>query len=148
MGWKSDMRQSRHKILLPMTGMIAAVLTLTACVSDGTQPPLASATNLQETAAAQAALPPNFRTLVAEYIRSHYSYPIQDAKITAPYQRWGGLLRGGTMNCVCVAIDRNNALGIVVTDHRVFIYENGKVQEVLAGTESCNSLSAFPELKA
>jgi|ERR1700704_4063127 hypothetical protein len=86
------MWQSRCKVLLSLSGMIVSALTLAACASDATYTPLlASATNQEETVAAQAALPPNFRTLVAEYIRRSSSYPIQDAKITPPYQRWGGL---------------------------------------------------------
>ena|SRR5882757_199280 len=143
------MWQSRCKVLLSLSGMIVSALTLAACASDATHTPLlASATNQEETVAAQAALPPNFRTLVAEYIRRSSSYPIQGAKITPPYQRWGGLVRGGTMSCVCVAIYRNNPLGMLVTDHRVFTFENGKVHEILIGTELCNDLSTFQELKA
>jgi hypothetical protein len=143
------MSQSWRKALLSLSSMVVGACTLTACASDAMHTPLiASATsNPEEAAAAQAALPPNFRTLVAEYVRSHPTYPIRDAKITPPYQRWGGLLRGGTMNCVCVAIYRDNPLGILVRDNRVFTFENGKVQEILLGTEPCSDLSTFQELK-
>jgi uncharacterized lipoprotein YmbA len=53
------MWQSRCKVLLALSGMIGCALTLAACASDATHTPLLeSATNREETAAAQAALPP------------------------------------------------------------------------------------------
>jgi hypothetical protein len=94
-------------------------------------------------------MPGNYRTLVAEEIRAHYRYRnlMRDAKITTPYERYGGLFRGGTMPAVCVALYRDNPFGILVRDTLVFAYEDGKMRNILLGTESCSDLSEFTELK-
>lgn len=86
---------------------------------------------------------------MAEQIRAFYRYRhvLRDAKITPPYQRYGGLLRGGTMPAVCVALYRANAFGIVVRDNLVFAYRDGEMRSILLGTESCSDLSDFTELK-
>ena len=42
-----------------------------------------------------ARLPVNYRQLMAQYIQAHNRYVIRDAMISRPYERWGGLLRGG-----------------------------------------------------
>lgn len=103
----------------------------------------------RETAAVAAEMPRNYRSLVAEQIRAFYRYRhvLRDAKITPPYQRYGGLLRGGTMPAVCVALYRANAFGIVVRDNLVFAYRDGEMLSILLGTESCSDLSDFTELK-
>lgn len=94
-------------------------------------------------------MPANYRTLVAEQIRAFYRYRnlMRDAKITPPYERYGGLLRGGTMPAVCVALYRNNPFGILVRDNLVFAYEDGEMRSILLGTEPCSDLSEFTELK-
>lgn len=73
---------------------------------------------------------------MVEPIRAHYRYRnlMRDAKITPPYERYGGLFRGGTMPAVCVALYRDNPLGILVMDTLVFAYEDGKMRNILLGT--------------
>jgi hypothetical protein len=92
-------------------------------------------------------LPANYRLQMANYILVHNRYVIRDAKISKPYERYGGLFRGGTFTAVCVAIFRDNPLGIVVRDNRVLTFEEGRVKEVAMGLEACSELSPFTELK-
>jgi hypothetical protein len=48
-------------------------------------------------------LPANYRQLVAQYVRTHNRYLIRDAKITKPYEGFGGLWRvGRSVPAVCV----------------------------------------------
>jgi hypothetical protein len=133
---------------------LATVLVLGACVlsaraSDWFNTPLIPPppTNPKETAAATAKFPRNYRELLAQYIRTHNQYVIRDAKITPPYERYGGLLHGGTIAAICVAIYRNNPFGILVRDNRVFTFDNGQVHEIMLGVEPCSDLSPFTELK-
>ena len=91
-------------------------------------------------------LPANYRQLVAAYIGARNRYVVRDAKITKPYERWGGLLRGGTFTAVCVAVFRDNPFGIVVRDNWVVKYEDKEIKPVALGMESCSDLSPFPEL--
>jgi hypothetical protein len=67
--------------------------------------------------------------------------------ISEPYEKYGGLLRGGTYATVCVAIFRDNPFGIVVRDNWVLTVENGHVHELALGLDRCSDLSAFIELK-
>ena len=142
-GWR------RCRALASASSIVVGGCTLAACASDAMHTRLIPppTTDPKETAAASAALPSNYRVLVAEYIRTHNRYVIRDAKITPPYERYGGLFQGGTMPAVCVAIYRDNPLGILVRDNRVFTYQNGQLREILLGTEPCSDLSAFTELK-
>lgn len=94
-----------------------------------------------------ARLPTNYRQLIAQYIRARNQYIIRDAKITAPYERFGGILRGGTISAVCVAIFRDNPFGILVRDNHVFMFEKGNLMPIGLGMESCSDLSPFIELK-
>ncbi|MDB5578473.1 MAG: hypothetical protein JWR80_3649 [Bradyrhizobium sp.] len=71
---------------------------------------------------------------------------VRDAKISQRYERYGGLFRGGTFTAICVAIFRDNPFGIVVRDNRVVRFEQGQVNQVAMGMESCSDLSPFPEL--
>ncbi|HTO61034.1 MAG TPA: hypothetical protein VMM15_07240 [Bradyrhizobium sp.] len=133
-----------------MSGIVVGACTLMACSSAERQaffPP--DKPEPRETAAVSAKMPGNYRALVAEQIRTYYRYRnlMRDAKITPPYERYGGLFRGGTMPAVCVALYRDNPFGILVRDTLVFAYEDGKMQNILPGTESCSDLSEFTELK-
>jgi hypothetical protein len=91
-------------------------------------------------------LPANYRQLIAAYISARDNHVVRDAKITKPYERWGGLLRGGTFTAVCVAVFRDNPFGIVVRDNWVVSYEGGEIKPIAMGMESCSDLSPFPEL--
>jgi hypothetical protein len=84
---------------------------------------------------------------MADYIRTHDSYVIRSARITPPYQRYGGVFQGGSFPAVCIAIYRDNPFGILVRDNIVLTVKNGQVQEVGLGTEPCTDLSPFTELK-
>jgi hypothetical protein len=144
--WRSP---SRWRALVSATVILLGAFMLSARASDWFNTPLIPAppTNPKETAAAAAKLPANYRALIAEYIRGHNNYVIRDAKITPPYERFGGLLHGGTIPAVCVAIYRNNPFGILVRDNRVFTFDSGKVHEIMLGVEPCSDLSPFTELK-
>jgi hypothetical protein len=91
-------------------------------------------------------LPANYRQLIAAYISARDNHVVRDAKITKPYERWGGLLKGGTFTAVCVAVFRDNPFGIVVRDNWVVSYEGGEIKPIAMGMESCSDLSPFPEL--
>ena len=129
--------------------VIFGAFMLSACASDAMHTPLIPAppSDPKETAPATATLPGNYRELMAGYILTHNRYVIRDARITPPYERYGGLVHGGTMPAVCVAIYRDNPLGILVRDNRVLTWENGQVQEIRLGMEPCTDLSPFTELK-
>ena len=101
----------------------------------------------QSTASPAARLTANYRLLMAQYIRAHNRYVIRDAMISKPYEKFGGLFRGGTYAAVCVAIFRDNPFGIVVRDNWVLTVENGHVHELALGLEKCSDLSAFTELR-
>ena len=138
------------KALASVSGIVVGACTLMACSSAERHaffPP--DTPDPRETAAVSAEMPSNYRVLVAEQIRANYRYRnvMRDAKITPPYQRYGGLFRGGTMPAVCVALYRDNPFGILVRDNFVFAYEDGKMQNIALGTESCSDLSEFTELK-
>ena len=96
---------------------------------------------------AAARLPANYRQLIAQYILARNRYIIRDAKITAPYERFGGIFKGGTILAVCVAIFRDNPFGILVRDNHVFTFEKGNLEPIGMGMESCSDLSPFTELK-
>lgn len=91
-------------------------------------------------------LPASYRQLIAAYISARDNHVVRDAKITKPYERWGGLLRGGTFTAVCVAVFRDNPFGIVVRDNWVVSFEGGEIKPIAIGMESCSDLSPFPEL--
>ncbi|MBR1230494.1 hypothetical protein [Bradyrhizobium sp. AUGA SZCCT0182] len=91
-------------------------------------------------------LPANYRQLIAAYIGARNYYVVRDAKITKPYERWGGLIRGGTFTAVCVAVFRDNSFGIVVRDNWIVSYQGGEIKPIAMGMESCSDLSPFPEL--
>jgi hypothetical protein len=122
---------------------------LSACASDAMHTPFIPTPPVDptETVSATAKLPDNYRDLMAAYILSHNRYVIRDARITPPYEKSRGLFHGGTMPAVCIAIYRDNPLGILVRDNRVLTWENGQLQEVELGTDSCTDLSPFIELK-
>jgi hypothetical protein len=91
-------------------------------------------------------LPANYRQVIAAYIASRDHHVVRDAKITKPYERWGGLFKGGTFTAVCVAVFRDNPFGIVVRDNWVVSYQGGEIKPIAMGMESCSDLSPFPEL--
>jgi hypothetical protein len=138
----------RRPIVVTIT-VLLGVFMLSACASDAMHTPLIPTPPVdpKETTSAIARLPNNYREFMAAYILSHNRYVIRDARITPPYEKYGGLFRGGTMPAVCIAIYRDNPLGILVRDNRVLTWENGQLQEVELGTDSCTDLSPFIELK-
>jgi hypothetical protein len=103
-------------------------------------------TRAKEAASAATGLPADYRRSIAQYIRAHNRYVVRDAKISQPYERYGGLFRGGTFTAVCVAVFRDNPFGIVVRDNWVLAFEQGQIKQVAMGMESCSDLSPFPEL--
>ena len=109
-----------------VVGFITFVLA--GCASDAMNTPIIPSPppDPKETAAASAKIPTNYRSIVAEYIRTHNEYVIHNARITPPYLRFG-------MSAVCVAIYRNNPLGVLVRDNRVFTFDNGQIREIRIG---------------
>ena len=93
-----------------------------------------------------AGLPTGYRQLFADYLAAHNRYVVRDAKITPPYERSRGLFRSGTYTVTCIAVFRDNPLGVVVRDNWVLRFEDGQVKEIGLGTEPCSPLSPFPEL--
>lgn len=93
-----------------------------------------------------AGVPANYRQLLADYIAARNRYQVRDAKITKPYERWGGLFKGGSFTAFCIAVYRDNPLGIVVRDNWVLHFDDGQIKQAGMGTESCADLSPFPEL--
>ena len=91
-------------------------------------------------------LPRDYREQIARYLKARNPYPVQKAAISKPWEKWGGLLRGGTMPAVCVAIYRENPFGIQVRDNWVFTAENGQVHEIAFGTDPCDADYPFNEL--
>jgi hypothetical protein len=127
--------------------VVSVLAGCTGVASDGPTPSAQSAGAGGPT----APLPPNYRQLMARYILARNPYVIRDVKISKPYEVWGGLFRGGSYECACVVIFRDNPFGIIVSDNWVLYIENGQVRGPLrAGAEGCRSenLSPFTELKA
>jgi hypothetical protein len=106
-----------------------------------------SSRGAKDTASSAARLPANYRQLMAQYVRARNRYAVRDAMISKPYEKYGGLFRGGTYAAVCIAIFRDNPFGIVVRDNWVLTFENGQVHELALGLDRCSDLSAFTELK-
>jgi hypothetical protein len=100
----------------------------------------------QQTTPVATTVPANYRQLIAAYIGARDDHVVRDAKITTPYERWGGLLQGGTVRVVCVTVFRDNPFGIVVRDNWVFSFEGGAIKPTTLGMDSCSDLSPFPEL--
>jgi hypothetical protein len=99
-----------------------------------------------QTASSRSSLPRDYRARIADYIRARNRHVVRDAKITAPYERWGGLFKGGTFTALCVAIFRDNPFGIVVRDNYVFDFDGDRVRPVAMGMERCEPLTPFPEV--
>src|ERR1700730_16873642 len=139
----------RWRLVVATITVLLGGFMLSACASDAMHTPLIPTPPVdpKETASATAGLPNNYRELMAAYILSHNSYVIRDARITPPYEKSGGLFHGGTMPAVCIAIYRDNPLGVVVRDNRVLTWETGQLREVEHGMDSCTDLSPFTELK-
>lgn len=97
-------------------------------------------------------MPPNYRVLIARHMQT-MPIPQQDlntAKISAPYDKWGGLLRGGTMPTVCVSIETQNMLGMKFTGGFLFTIENGRVYRLETGNliiDKCPPFSPFYEVR-
>lgn len=127
------------------SAVLAAAILLAVWITPGAAEDRSTVAPRQ-TAAAKSSLPRDYRARIAEYIRLRNRYVVRDAKITAPYERWGGLFRGGTFTALCVAIFRDNPFGIVVRDNYVFDFDGDRVRPVALGMERCEPLTPFPEL--
>ena len=132
------------------SGIVCAIALSIASVSLGFNGALAQGRpgdGKQAPVSAASRLPANYRQLVAQYVLAHNRYVIRDAMISVPYNKYGGILRDGTIPAVCVAIYRDNPLGMVVRDNWVLTVENGRVQELAIGLDTCSGLSPFKELR-
>jgi hypothetical protein len=134
----------RANLVISTIALSIAVLMLNQAVSMAQD---RSGSGAKAAASPASRLPANYRQLMAQYMRTHNRYVVRDAKISTPYEKYGGLFRGGTYAAVCVAIFRDNPFGVVVRDNRVLTFENGQVKELALGLDTCSDLSAFTELK-
>jgi hypothetical protein len=99
-------------------------------------------------------MPPNYRSLIAHYMRTQMPVPrdeLNTAMISQPYGKWGGMFRGGTMPTVCVSIKTKNMLGMHFTGYFLFTVENGRVRRLGQGTnaviDKCPPFSPFHEVR-
>jgi hypothetical protein len=121
---------------------------LIAIIISGSAPARAqpSSASASEPSAASR-LPPNYRQLLAQYVRARNTYIIHDAKITRPYPKWGGIMNPGTYTAVCVVIFRHNPFGIIVRDNWILTIDQGRIKQLAIGLDRCEDLGPFPELK-
>jgi hypothetical protein len=133
-----------QRITLALTIGLSAALIISNAAGSLAQQQSGSRTKV--TAPPAARLPSDYRRSIAQYIRARNRYVVRDAKISQPYERYGGLLRGGAFTAVCVAVFRDNPFGIVVRDNWVLTFEEGQIKQLAMGMESCSDLSPFPEL--
>jgi hypothetical protein len=128
---------------VPTVMLVLAMLSLNVSKSLALDTPTSAA---KRGAHLPAGVPANYRQLFAEYIAARNRYTVRDAQITAPYERWGGLLKGGTFTAFCIAVFRDNPFGIIVRDNWVLHFDGGQIKQAAIGMESCSDLSPFPEL--
>jgi hypothetical protein len=139
--------------------LAAGVVTLAACAGDiGPGPQLATAGNATKDnstkdAAHGGPLPANYRQMFAEYVaayaRTKPNFAIHDAFISKPFDKWGGLFRGGTMTTVCVQVMVENKLlfpGHDASSDFFMTVKDGQVDDLAPETGPCSDLSPFPEL--
>ena len=126
--------------------ILATLALLLIGISAGSAQDRSAGAPSRTAASSTSSLPRDYRMRIADYLRARNRYVVRDAKITAPYERWGGLFKGGTFTALCVAVFRDNPFGIVVRDNYVFDFDGDRVRPVAMGTERCEPLSPFPEL--
>jgi hypothetical protein len=112
--------------------LAAGIVVLAACATAG------NAANYRQM----------FAQFVAAYARTKPTFVIHDAFISKPFDKWGGLFRGGTMTTVCVQVMVENKLlfGHVSDSYFFLTVKDGQVDDLAVGTDSCKDLSPFPEL--
>ena len=123
--------------------LVLALLCFDISKSLALDPPVSTS---KEAMLPTAGVPANYRQLLAEYIATHNRYTVRDAQITKPYERSGGLFKGGSFTAFCVAVFRDNPLGTIVRDNWVLHFDDGQIKQAGMGMESCSDLSPFPEL--
>lgn len=75
---------------------------------------------------------------------------LKTAKISAPYDKWAGLLHRGTVPTVCVSIETHNGLGMQFTGGFLFSVENGEVHRLATGNliiDKCPPFAPFYEVR-
>ena len=99
-------------------------------------------------------MPPNYRALIAHYMLTRMPIPknqLKTAKISQPYAKWGGLIRGGTIPAVCVSIETKNMLAMHFTGYFLFTVENGQARRLGEGSnaliDKCPPFSPFHEVR-
>lgn len=87
--------------------------------------------------AAQPAIPPNYRQLVAAKLRQWEDVrAVRSAEISRPYERFLGLINGGTRVVVCVSLMRPNAFGSIATFYYLFYFNNGQADGFKQGASN------------
>lgn len=73
------------------------------------------------------AAPPNYRQLVAAKLRQMEDVSvIQSVEISAPRERFVGLIYGGSRPAVCVQVIRPNIFSVSAAWYYLFYFENGQ----------------------
>jgi hypothetical protein len=130
--------QIARKVVL-LGSLVLTVLSVAACDQVD---PKARALDVEQ-------LPPNYRQMMAQYIRITNTYKIfkiRYAEISEPFEKDGGFFHTGTFPAVCVLVHRDNPLGMVVEDAWILTIANGQVDRLATGLDPCSDVSPFPEL--
>jgi hypothetical protein len=96
-----------------------------------------------------AKLPPNYRQLMAQYVRATWisSFPIRGGKISQPHARPAGLFSSSVVPAVCAILFRDNPLGQTVSENYVMTIADGRVRQLpTIDLESCPGFSTFHEV--
>jgi hypothetical protein len=128
--------------------LLCVVSVLAGCTSVPSEGLAQSGT--KSVGALTAKLPPNYRQLMANYIRDTWisNYPIRSGKISQPHARPAGLFSSSVVSAVCAVVFRDNPLGQTVTENYVMTIEDGRVGLLPnISVDSCPGYSTFHELR-
>ena len=152
------------RVLASVISVLFGAFVLTGCASNAVSTPLHpvpptdsgknhAVENRTSDAAIAARLPSNYRVLMAQYIVTH-GEGIHDGFISKPYERYGGLFRGGTDPTICAVVLEDTLFGprwhlwpLTIINGQVETSEPGTI-ETFANPNPCNDRLPFPELRA
>lgn len=93
------------------------------------------ATNAAPGAASTTAVPANYKQVITAEIRSwEDASAVQSGEISAPHERWMGLINGGTRPIVCVRLIKPLLFGNIGPAWYLFFFDNGKPDYVRLGS--------------
>jgi hypothetical protein len=118
------MQRATNDLVLRLCFVVVVCLTLAACATTG---------GADE--AASLAAPADYKKVVAAKLHEIEDVrAIRSAEITAPHKKWMGLIAGGMRQVVCVRLVRPAPLGGLGDYHYIFLFNNGKVEDVRHGS--------------